>query len=112
MDTEQKNQLYREIEKIAERIAREYSPQKIILFGSCARGFFDKDSDIDLFIIKETDLPRFERAYEVFKLLDHKLSVDIVVYTPFEVEERLACGDFFVEEIFNEGKTLYEREDS
>ena len=109
---EKREKIYREIETIVERIACEYDPQKIILFGSCARGYFDRDSDIDLFIIKETDRPRYERAYQVATLLDHRLPVDIVVYTPGEVEERLSYGDFFVKEIMDEGRVLYEREDS
>lgn len=99
------------IARIAERIGRDYKPEKVILFGSYARGNPTEDSDIDLFIVKETRERMVDRFVEVKRLLydpDMRIPVSPLVYTPEELEERLRMGDSFVEEIVSEGKVLYE----
>jgi predicted nucleotidyltransferase len=101
----------RVITHLAERISREYGPEKIILFGSYARGRPTEDSDIDLFIVKDTDARMVDRFVEVKRLIyDPQLRIPVspLVYTPRELEERLEMGDDFVEEIVREGKVLYE----
>lgn len=100
------------IARIGERIVEEYEPQKVILFGSHAYGEPSKDSDIDLFIVKETDAGRIERFVEVKRLIydpEQRIPVSPLVYTPGEVEERLAMGDDFVADILRRGKVLYEK---
>ena len=99
------------IARIAERIGREYKPQKVILFGSYARGKPTEDSDIDLFIVKDTDARMVDRFVEVKQLIyDPQLRIPVspLVYTPEELEERLDMGDDFVKEVMSEGKVLYE----
>jgi len=99
------------IARLAERIGREYKPQKVILFGSYARGRPTEDSDIDFFIIKDTDARRVDRFVEVKQLIyDPQLRIPVspLVYTPQELEERLDMGDNFVKEIMSQGKVLYE----
>ena len=99
------------IVRIAERIGREYKPQKVILFGSYARGRPTEDSDIDLFIIKDTDARMVDRFVEVKRLIyDPQLRIPVspLVYTPKELEERLNMGDDFVKEVMDEGQVLYE----
>lgn len=103
------------IVRIVETIGREYKPQKIILFGSYAYGRATKDSDVDLFIIKDTDARMVDRFVEVKRLIyDPQLRIPVspLVYTPRELEERLDMGDDFVEEIMREGKVVYEEERS
>ena len=53
---------------IVEKIKTKFNPQKIILFGSCAWGEPNMDSDIDLFLIMETNLRRDERSRQVQKI--------------------------------------------
>ena len=99
------------IARIAERIGREYKPQKVILFGSYARGKPTEDSDIDLFIVKDTDARMVDRFVEVKQLIyDPQLRIPVspLVYTPEELEKRLDMGDDFVKEVMSEGKVLYE----
>ncbi len=99
------------ITRLAETIGREYKPQRIILFGSYAQGRPTADSDIDLFIIKDTDARRVDRFVEVKRLIyDPQLRIPVspLVYTSQELEERLNMGDDFVKEIMSEGKVLYE----
>lgn len=97
---------------IVDKIKREYQPEKIILYGSYAYGRPTPDSDIDLFIIKETDKRRVDRFVEVKRLIyepGRRISVSPLVYTPREVEERQALGDDFVEEVITRGEILFAR---
>lgn len=105
-------EIRRVINQITETIKKEYQPEKIILFGSYAYGKPSPSSDLDLFIIKETNKERRERFVEVKKLVyDPKRTVVFspLVYTPTEVEERLSLGDDFVNEILEKGEVLYVR---
>jgi len=102
----------REIERVVTILQEHYAPDKVILFGSCGRGDFSEDSDIDLLIVKETSKRPLDRMREVYELVyspDHYLALDPLVYTPKELAQRLALGDFFIQEIIQEGRVLYER---
>lgn len=50
------------LETIVQRILEVAQPEKIILFGSYARGDATEDSDIDILIIQPSDLPRYKRS--------------------------------------------------
>lgn len=105
-------QYWHEIERVVTLLQEKYTPDKIILFGSCGRGDFSEDSDIDLVIIKETTKRPLDRMREVYELVyspDHYLALDPLVYTPEELAQRLESGDSFVRKILREGKVLYER---
>lgn len=95
-----------DIKAAADKISSEYRPQRIILFGSHARGTADKWSDIDLLIIKQTKDRYFDRVKKVRKAIPG-LPADILVYTPNELEK--SKNTFFMQEVLEEGKTLYER---
>lgn len=98
------------IVEIVEKIATGYNPDKIILFGSYATGNPNENSDLDLFVIKDTDLPRPQRAIQVRKMLyGSMVPIDLIVYTPKEIEESKQNRYSFVFEVLNSGKTLYER---
>ena len=100
------------IRQVVEKIAREYQPEKIVLFGSYTCGEPHEDSDIDLFIIKRTEKNRRERYVEVDTLIydgNRKVWFSPLVYTPEEVDYRLSIGDDFVEEVLKMGKVLYAR---
>jgi uncharacterized protein len=100
------------IEEVVDKIIKEYQPEKIILYGSYAYGKPNPDSDIDLFIVKDTDKDWLDRFVEVkrlvYKPLRH-ISISPHVYTPKETSERLAVRDAFIEEILNQGEVLYAR---
>jgi predicted nucleotidyltransferase len=98
------------ISKIVNKIASGYNPDKIILFGSYANGNPDEDSDLDLFVIKDTDLPRPLRTVQVRKMLyGSMIPIDLIVYTPREIDESKENRFSFVYEVLNTGKILYER---
>lgn len=99
------------ISEIINKIALGYSPDKIILFGSYAIGNANENSDLDLFIIKDSDLPRPERGMQVRKLLyGSMVPIDLIVYTSKEIDEAKHNKYSFVYEVLNTGKTLYERQ--
>lgn len=104
-----KERLENELQNIIEQIIRIYKPQKVILFGSLARGKIKEGTDIDLFIIKK-DVPDLgiERIRQLDSLIRYKLSTDFIVYKPEEVEQRLKLNDPFIKSIFKEGKILYD----
>jgi predicted nucleotidyltransferase len=97
-----------EIRDITRQIVEKYHPEKIILFGSAARGEFTPDSDVDLVVIKK-DVPRYgiERMRELRRLVKKKVAADFLVYRPEEIAERLKMGDPFVKAVLSEGKVLY-----
>jgi predicted nucleotidyltransferase len=99
----------KEIQRITQEIVKKYKPEKIILFGSWAWGKPKKWSDIDLFIIKKSKKKRWQREYELrMKLLGNKFPpMDLLIYTPEELERRLQIGDFFIQDILKQGKIIY-----
>ena len=100
-------EIHREIRQAAGKIAKEFGPEKIILFGSYAWGKPGPDSDVDLFIIKNTaDTRETARTIDGF-LFPRRFPVDIIVYTDEQVEKRKKTGDFFIADILEKGRVLY-----
>lgn len=98
------------ISEIVNKIVSGYNPEKIILFGSYATGNPNEDSDLDLFVIKDTDLPRPKRVVQVRKMIyGSMIPIDLIVYTPKEIDESKDNKFGFVHEVLNTGKILYER---
>ena len=98
----------KEIQRITEQIVEKYKPDRIILFGSAARGELEPDSDADFLIIKkETPLYGVDRIRQLSQMIDRNIPVDLLIYRPEEFERRLQMGDPFLKTIIKEGKTLY-----
>jgi predicted nucleotidyltransferase len=96
---------------ITRRIVKEFTPERVILFGSYAYGDPTIHSDIDLLVItkKMAEQSVFARARAVSRLFpDRKFGMDILVRTPQEVRARLAIGDDFINDILKQGRILYE----
>lgn len=97
-----------QIDEIVKRIADNYHHEKIVLFGSYAYGTPTEDSDLDLLIIKDTELPRHKRGREVRKYLRGlKIAVDLLVYTKKEVEEWCDVNTAFITTVMGKGKVLH-----
>lgn len=95
------------IKEVVDKIAKEFQPEKIILFGSYAWGKPTPDSDVDLFVVKETDNTR-EAARKIGRLIfPRPFPLDLIVYTPKQVERRQKSGDFFINDVLNKGIILY-----
>lgn len=95
------------IKEVADKIAKKYKPEKIILFGSWAWGQPDEDSDVDLFIVKKSENTR-KIAREIDgSIRPRPFPLDLIVYKPESVERGLKINDFFIKKIIREGKILY-----
>ena len=98
------------IDDVVRRIVERFHPKRIVLFGSQARGEAGPESDIDLFIEMESDLPPIDRMVEVAKLFDtRRWGLDVAVYTPAEVEAHRGRISNLLAYVEAEGKVLYER---
>ena len=101
-----------QIRQVAVQLGAAAQASQVILFGSYARGEATERSDVDLMVVAQTDLPRHKRAVGLYKQFrPYPFGMDIVVYTPQEVEEGKKSALTFVSTVLREGKTLYERRD-
>ena len=99
-----------DILRVAEQIGDAVNAERVILFGSYARGQADEHSDVDLMVIANSTLPRFKRSRELYKLFrPHPFDMDLIVCTPEEVEKGRRSPLSFVSRVLREGKTLYAR---
>ena len=98
------------LDEMVQRITERFSPDKIILFGSRARGDARPDSDIDLLVLfSEVEDPR-QRAVELYQsLLDFPRPMDIVVSTTYRFERYRNVVNTVYWPASREGKVLYER---
>lgn len=106
---ERQQLLERELERYVRLLIAKADPERVILFGSLASGEIGPWSDIDLVIVRRTDLPFWQRMREMRLLLRPQVGTDILVYTPEENERLSRERAFFQQEIVAEGRVLYER---
>ncbi|MGB3216223.1 MAG: nucleotidyltransferase domain-containing protein, partial [Anaerolineae bacterium] len=92
------------LKEMVRRILVTGHPQKIILFGSRARGDARPDSDYDLLLIEPSDQSRYRRA-----LVGLAPAKDILVWTPEEVAEWREVPNAFITAALSEGVVLYEQ---
>ena len=98
----------KQIRAFGRRLAREFKPRKIVLFGSYAYGTPRPDSDVDLLVVMPLDGTPVDKSVEMRLKLQPRFPLDLLVRTPAKIKERLAMGDDFVKDIFDKGKVLYE----
>ena len=96
------------LDEIIRRIVEVAKPEKIILFGSAARGEMNHHSDVDLLIIKE-GADALELMGEIYMQLDGAgAAVDAVVVTPDDVERYKDSHAVIVKPALEEGRVVYE----
>jgi uncharacterized protein len=98
-----------ELQRYLTLLVEYYRPQKILLFGSVAVERPHEWSDLDLVIIKDTEKRFLDRTKEVMQLLQPRMGVDILIYTPEEFARLSQERAFVRNEIIGKGKVLYER---
>jgi HEPN domain-containing protein/predicted nucleotidyltransferase len=96
-----------QLQKVVRRILRAGSPQKVILFGSRAKGTEKTDSDVDLLIIDETasNHDDYDRAAEILEP-----PADVIVRTAAEMAAWRNVSNHFLTKVLREGRVLYERQ--
>lgn len=100
------------LEHITAALVQTFAPERIILFGSLARGDQNRASDLDVVVIAETPLSFTDRiglALQACYRASRRLPVEALVYTPAEWNAMGQAGNSFVREIQKRGRVLYER---
>ena len=96
------------IHSLAEQISVLFHPQKIILFGSYAYGTPRPESDVDLLVVMNTSLKESDQSLQIRRYVNILFGMDLLVYTPQHLSQRLEWGDPFIKEIVEKGIVLYE----
>jgi predicted nucleotidyltransferase len=105
--------LERYLATIARALVTSFAPERIVLFGSFARGDQNRASDLDLVVITESGLPfcdRIGQALSACYAASMRLAVEALVYTPEEWRRMLESGSSFAQLVEREGRVLYDRE--
>jgi predicted nucleotidyltransferase len=98
----------KDIRGFARRIAKEFKPRQIILFGSYAYGRPTRDSDVDLMVVMPYKGRPAEKVIEIRSRVDAPFPMDLLVYSPREMRRRYEIEDWFVRDVVEKGKVLYE----
>lgn len=96
--------------KVAAQIGEAAQAEQVIFFGSYAHGQATEHSDVDLLVIARSALPRYRRRRDLYRQLrPYPFSMDLLVYTPQEIEQAKQSPVSFVSQVLREGKLLYAR---
>jgi len=82
-----------QIRAFSEAVAREFRPQKIVLFGSYAYGNPTEDSDVDLLVIMPFERKQGRKSLEIRQRVPAEFPLDLIVRTPQFITQRLEWGD-------------------
>jgi predicted nucleotidyltransferase len=106
----------RQINELAKRVAERFRPQKIILFGSYAYGTPSEDSDVDLLVVMPVRGRMVLKAAEIlgyaYEVTGSAFPLDVLVRTPTLLAKRIALNDFFLREVVEKGRVLYDAADA
>ncbi len=101
----------KDIQEFADRVAQEFHPRRILLFGSYASGSPNPDSDVDVLVVASYPGKSWEMATDIRNRVRPKFPLDLLVRSPEELRGRLALGDPFLAEVTQHGTVLYEADD-
>lgn len=97
------------IDDVVNQIIEKFKPIKIILFGSYAYGTPSQVSDVDILVIIDSPLKENDLSKKIRQSIEYHFGLDLVVKTPANLSSRIEMGDFFLKEILQKGKVLYEQ---
>lgn len=95
---------------LVQRIVDRFQPEKVILFGSHTTGTANEHSDVDLLVVMETELSTFKQAAAIYRAIDRRPPMDLLVRTPAQVANRNP-RDLILRTILQEGVIVYEARD-
>ena len=98
-----------EIKSFVNDIINRFSPERVILFGSHASGDTTPDSDVDILVVMDFKSRPHQQSFEIRRAIRRSFPLDLLVRRPADIDRRLRQGDFFIKEIMQEGKVLYEK---
>lgn len=99
------------IRRFARQVAKQFQPDRIILFGSHAYGKPHADSDVDILVIMPAR-NQLDQALKIRLAVTAPFPLDLIVRTPKNIKWRQEAGDLFHTEILTKGKVLYEKDDA
>jgi uncharacterized protein len=107
---ERKDPVQRKIDELVSRIVERFRPEKIILFGSYARGTAGEDSDADILVVMPVKGSKRKKATDIdIALVGLDLPVDVIVVTPEELDRNKNIIGTIICPALKEGKVLYEK---
>ena len=98
-----------DIQGLADRIGKEFQPDRVVLFGSRASGTAGPDADVDLLVVLPFEGTSFRMSLQILNRIDPTFPVDLLARRPDDTSRRYAEGDPLVREALDRGKVLYER---
>jgi predicted nucleotidyltransferase len=99
-----------QINAYVQKLAQEFDPERVILFGSYAHGKPTVDSDVDLLVIMNHGKKKnVDQAIDIDRRINYSFPLDLLVRTPTEIKRRIALRDVFVLSILKQGRIVYER---
>ncbi len=99
----------RAIENVAKRIARDFDPERIILFGTHSEGRPTADSDVDLLVVLPHEGKSWRKAADIRGRINAEFPLDLLVRAPGEMRRRVAQGDPVLRQVQETGDVLYEK---
>lgn len=106
------NALEPQVAEFCERVVEEYHPRRIVLFGSHARGAAAQGSDVDLLLVMPGSGDESSRSLEIRRALNPTFPLDMLVRSEGQLTQRYADADWFIRDILDDGKILYEATDA
>ena len=98
-----------DIQAVVNRIAEAYDPERVVLFGSHARGTATDDSDVDLLVILAFEGKPFWKSLEIANRVNPPFAMDLLARRPDDTQRRYTQGDPLIREALDQGRVLYER---
>lgn len=98
------------IDELAQRIAQEFDPDRIILFGSYAYGAPREDSDVDLLVILPFEGSGLRKSVEILTRVSPQFPIDLIARRPDDTEQRYHERDPLIRQALDVGRVLYERQ--
>ncbi|TKJ22971.1 MAG: hypothetical protein CEE43_04450 [Promethearchaeota archaeon Loki_b32] len=100
------NDIKESLKTFIHAVANEFEIEKIILFGSYARGDYHENSDIDLIIVGNFEERFFDRIGNILELVPNNLNIEPLVYTNEEFDKMSENGNPFLLTVISEGLNL------
>lgn len=110
MQKKRYQELRHELDRIVKVLVKDYSPEKIILYGSAAHGKVKRWSDLDIVVIKNTDRRFYDRIGDVLHITRPHEAVDFLVYTPKEFTDMQKYNYFITQEVIQGGEVVYDKD--
>jgi predicted nucleotidyltransferase len=100
--------IHDQIEEFVNELIEKFDPVRVILFGSYASDQTSPGSDVDLLVVMDFEGRPQLQAFKIRKEIQRSFPLDLIVRKPSEIDRRLVQGDFFLKEVFEEGRVLHE----